>query len=174
MSERKDLPECVEVKLVGGEYFFTLQKNIVGYCHFSEHKGYITKNILKNRKCAKKGCYYFEKYADNPYWLAIQRIEAAEKRQKEAAKQIKKKNEDKQEQLIETVQKIADDFGYHMKVLRVSKNPCKKEYIVFYISDNSYDDWYKFINIARKFGAVIGCRIELRHAKDANGHYATI
>lgn len=69
----------IEAKIVGGECLFMRKDNLVGFCHFPEHKGYITKNVLKNKECAKKECFYFQKFNDNPYWEALELERIAEK-----------------------------------------------------------------------------------------------
>lgn len=42
--------------------------NAVGFCHFKEHKGYITKDLLKQHDCLNKGCHYFQVFEDTEYW----------------------------------------------------------------------------------------------------------
>ena len=42
--------------------------NAIGFCHSKEHKGYITKEILKEHDCLGKGCHYFQIFEDNKYW----------------------------------------------------------------------------------------------------------
>ena len=44
---------------------------ILGYCHFNQHKGYITPEILKEHNCIEKGCRYFNKY-DTPKWKELE------------------------------------------------------------------------------------------------------
>ena len=69
MSDNKDY---IEIKPINGEKVYVSKNNVVGFCHFSEHKGSITKALLKSHECVKKGCHYFEKY-DVPYWKAIEK-----------------------------------------------------------------------------------------------------
>ena len=33
--------------------------NCVGYCNYSGHPGYLTKELRKNHNCIKKGCNYY-------------------------------------------------------------------------------------------------------------------
>ncbi len=80
MSDEEN--EYIETKLLTGERLLISKKAVVGYCHFSEHKGSITKTILKTHECVTKGCHYFEKYTDNPYWAAIEQMQTAKKKRK--------------------------------------------------------------------------------------------
>ena len=60
-----------------------------------------------------------------------------------------------------------------MKILDIKKEPNPRKCIVIYISKNSYNDWYQYIDFARAFGNIIGYYVELKHAKDVDGTYAT-
>ena len=165
-----DDSEYIEAKIVGGECLFMRKDNLVGFCHFPEHKGYITKNVLKNKECAKKECFYFQKFNDNPYWEALELQKIAEKNKKEAAKQKKRKDEKTQERLVEQAQEIADGLGYTMKIYRVSKLE-KNEYAVFYTSNKGYNDYYDFFELAVKFGKLLKSKVRLKHIKDLEGNY---
>ena len=54
----------------------------IGYCHNDIHSGYLTKNMIKQHGCITKGCRFFQKYDDNPYWK--------EKEKKKLSKKINK------------------------------------------------------------------------------------
>lgn len=51
----------------------------VGYCHNKEHPGYVSKNIMDNRKCTAKNCGFFERYISCSIW---QQKEVFKKRSK--------------------------------------------------------------------------------------------
>lgn len=165
--------DFIETKLLTGEHLFISKKAIVGYCHFSEHNGSVTKTLLKSHECVIKECHYFEKYKDNPYWTAIEQEQAAKQRKKETARRLKKEENDKLREWIKTAQNIADDLGYKLKVITVKKVPRKKKYILFYISKVSKNDWYMYFELAKAFGATLDGRVELRHIIDIDGYYAT-
>ena len=173
MELNKKTDEYIETKLLTGEYALVSKKSIIGYCHFSEHKGSMTKSLLKTHDCVAKGCHYFEKYIDNPYWAAMEQMQATKQKKKETARRIKKEEEDRLKELIDTAQNIANDLEYDLKVITVKKIPRKKNYILFYISKESQNDWYLYLELARVFGMKIGGKVELRHIIDINGYYAT-
>ncbi|MBQ3794789.1 MAG: hypothetical protein II842_00640 [Butyrivibrio sp.] len=44
------------------------EENCVAYCHCYKHRGGLSKDMMKQHECLKKGCRYLEKYEDHPYW----------------------------------------------------------------------------------------------------------
>ena len=44
------------------------RENSIGYCHYSQHLGYVNDNIIKKHQCLEKQCKYLERYEDNIYW----------------------------------------------------------------------------------------------------------
>lgn len=171
MSDDK---EYIEIKPIIGERIYVQKKQVVGYCHFPEHRGSITKTTLKSHDCLKKECHFLEKYEDNPYWAAIERIKVRKQQKKETLKQLKADEQEKVENWIFTAQTIADSLGYNIKVVDVKKVPKRKVYILFYISEYRINDWYKYIDLAKEFGKIVGVWVELRHAKNIDGKYAII
>lgn len=170
-NDRKN--EYIETKLITGDRLYISKKSVVGYCHFSEHKGSITKPLLKKHECVSKECHYFEKYKDNPYWKGVEQAQAAKQKRRETARRIKKEEEQQLREWIDTAQKIADDLEFELKVITIKKVPHKKYYILFYLSKLSKNDWYLYFELAKAFGAKLGGRVELRHIIDINGYYAT-
>ena len=57
----------------------TTKERALGYCHNPKHKGYLTHKIIQQRGCTKKGCKYFHKYEDHPFW---QKKKAAKEKKK--------------------------------------------------------------------------------------------
>ena len=165
--------EYIETKLITGDRLYISKKSVVGYCHFSEHKGSITKTLLKKHECVAKGCHYFEKYKDNPYWKGVEQAQAAKQKRRETARRIKKEEEKQRKEWIDTARIIADDLEYELKVITIKKIPHKNYYILFYLSKVSKNDWYLYFELAKAFGAKLGGRVELRHIVDINGYYAT-
>ena len=165
--------DYIDTKLITGERLFIARKDVVGYCHYPQHRGAITKSILKNHECVLKECHYFEKCKNIPYWEGIEQQKASKQRKKETARRIKQEKEDQLKMWINTAQDIANDLGYELKVISVQKIPRKKNYIMFYISRASRNDWYMYLELAKAFGMKIGGRVELRHIVDIDGYYAT-
>ncbi len=173
MSNSSNSTEYISVKLVGGGQVVTAVKNVVGYCHFAEHRGAITRTILKNRECAKKECHYFERCKDNTYWIAYDQMHAAQQQKKESRKRMLQEMKKQQMHYTEIAQRIADDLGYDIKVMEVKKTE-QNDYILYYISENDYNDWYLYFDLAKNYEKTVGGRVELKHIKDMNGNYAII
>ena len=163
-----------EMKLMTGDRACIRKGNAVGCCHFSEHRGVITRTILKNRRCDSKKCRYFEKYEDHPYWTAVKEMQEAKERKRARQREIRDAEKKQHEQWLTDAQDIADGMGFCMKILQVKKVPRKRKYIVYYVSENSADDWYLFLDLAKAFGKTMRGNVELKHIRDMNGNYATI
>lgn len=58
------------------------KENAVGYCHNKKHKGFLSKDIIKQHGCNFKQCPYLEKYETDPYWLRRSIINAIKKYRK--------------------------------------------------------------------------------------------
>lgn len=48
-----------------------------GYCNCMLHKGYLTKNLIDNKKCICKGCKHYIQNPNHPYY--VQRMQAKAK-----------------------------------------------------------------------------------------------
>ena len=55
------------------------KENAIGYCHNNIHRGYLTKDLIKQHSCIKKKCKYFSKYEDHPYWVEKKRTKLSAK-----------------------------------------------------------------------------------------------
>lgn len=109
---------------------------------------------------------------DNPYWAAMEQMQATKQKKKETACRIKKE-EDRLKEWINTSQSIANNLEYDLKVITDKKILRKKNYIVFYIYKESRNDWYLYLELARVFWMIIGGKVELRHIIDIDEYYAT-
>ena len=170
--------DYIDIRTVKGYRILSSKKCIIGYCHFPGHKGGITKKILEEHECLKKECTFLEKYEDNPYWSALEKMQAAKKERRNYVRSIKAEKAAMQKQseaiegiYYEIVLCIIDELGYDMKVLSIKKVHNMRKFILVYISKNPYNDWYQFLDVARAFGKKTGCFLELRHAKNIDGSY---
>ena len=68
MADENEYGSYIYVRLVSGEFLYTLKKNILGHCNYAYHRGSITKSILKKYDCINKNCRFFKKDENNPYW----------------------------------------------------------------------------------------------------------
>ena len=55
------MKQTVTVKLITDNRVCIKRNNLVSYCHFSKHKGALTRSLLKKHECLKKERHYFEK-----------------------------------------------------------------------------------------------------------------
>lgn len=159
MKKKKNTEKLIETRLMTGDVAFVEKSNIVGYCHFSEHKGQITKTLVQSHDCFKKECHYLEKYKDNPYWQALETQKEAEIRKKETEKRLKAEEMERQAQWCKTAQKVADENGFKLKVTEVKKLPRKKEYVVFYKAKISFDKQNNMAEYVKLFRRLFGVRV---------------
>ena len=63
--------EIVSAKLITGEMITLKRSKIVGCCHYINHPGKLTKDLMIKHDCINKACWYFEKYTDASYWIHL-------------------------------------------------------------------------------------------------------
>lgn len=166
------------VPLIDGISHRVDTRSVVGYCHCSKHKGYLNITLLKSHDCIKKECVYLEKFEDYPFWIQYMNLQKQKERRKRAKKhsiECKESAERKMEKMIESAQNIADRLGYRILVIKVVPRFDTKEnyeYIVNYISDNQYDDWHFYFDLALTLGKCFGGKYILKHIKKPDGNYA--
>ena len=165
--------EEVYVRLITGESTYINKRNVVGHCVCRLHPGTLTKTLVKNHECDIKNCCWLNKYEDNPYWKNREtaRIVSAEK--KETAKKLKREHKEREANLINWARNLAESMYMPIKVTSVRKEPGKKKYIIFYISNEPYNDSHLYTTLAYMFEWLVGGKTELRHVKDIDGYYAT-
>ena len=168
------------VKLIGGDIATVDTPAIVGYCHNEEHKGIITVSIMQEHDCISKGCHYFERFEDYPYWKKYNNREEQKKFLKLKQQRKKENLRIQEEELIKRDEKfiarayeIAEEIGLNnLKIISVSKNG--KEYTLFYISDKPINDWYDFREIAFIMNREFKKKFILKHIKNTDGSYAIL
>lgn len=62
---------------------------IIGFCHYKNHSGYLTKSLVKEHECLKKQCPLLEKF-DCRYFTQKDNIKKAKQIQKQRSKRKKK------------------------------------------------------------------------------------
>ncbi len=60
--------------------------DLVGYCHFDGHKGYLRASHLKDHECLAKGCHYLEKNESSYYFMNMNFV----KEKRKIAKHLKR------------------------------------------------------------------------------------
>ncbi len=184
MSEKNtDLADSIQfrsVRLINGRYIAYGDKEIVGFCHYYLHKGYLTANMLKNHKCCEKECSLLQKFEEYPYWQRMAEAEKAKARNKQKAKNKKiaeAKKRAKQELLLENLKAEAQDMADYwytpILITRIAKKT-KSSYTIFYVSDCDANDWYEYRDIAFVLSKKYHSRFTLKHMKRADGHYASV
>lgn len=163
---------------INGSYRMFDKSSIVGYCHCTTHKGVLDISDMNRHDCIKKSCFHFEKYEQFPYWEKKKRAAEAMKIKKTAikAKQLKRqKAADEHNSELEKIrteaQTISSGLGYNIGIIKTEKiSP--KAYVIFYVSDKSYNDWYIYQELSVSLYHTYGSFFELRHIKTVDGKYA--
>lgn len=60
--------------------------DVVGYCHFSGHQGYLLTKHLKEHECLQKECHYLEKNNASRYFMNLELL----KDKRKIAKKLKR------------------------------------------------------------------------------------
>lgn len=63
----------VHYKCYDGTY---VKQTPVGYCTYSKHRGFLTKNMMNEKKCLSKCCPSLVKNTEHPFWSRRNRIKA--------------------------------------------------------------------------------------------------
>ena len=169
-----------EVRLIGGAYATVDTPSVVGYCHNSEHKGIVTVTIMQEHDCIAKGCHYFEKFEDYPFWKKYESreeqkhfLKIKQQRKKENRIALEKEIKNRDERFISCAYEIANELDIdNIKFISVSKEG--KTYVLFYISDKPINDWYDFREIAFLMNKEFRKKFILRHIKNMDGSFAVV
>ncbi|SFW22297.1 hypothetical protein [Ruminococcus flavefaciens] len=172
--------DYIDIRLVTGERVLKPRNYVVGFCHFPGHKGGITRKILQEHDCLNKNCSFLEKYTDNQYWDELKRIQLKKSRRKNKIQTIKAEKAAIKRQFdaitsiyYEIALCIIEELGYDIKILDIKKVPQMRKYALIYISSNPYNDWYRYMELVHAFVSKTGLYLELKHAKNIDGSYAT-
>lgn len=122
------------------------ERNRIGYCYCQNHPGFLTKAILKEKRCVENNCRYLQKFEDHGYWVA----KAKNKEAKQKSKQIKREIKNNENLILELLRDETydiDDFC----ILSVEK--VDKKYVVrcAYL----YKENYYFVNKLRNIASSI-------------------
>jgi hypothetical protein len=83
-------------------------KEAIGYCHCSLHRGYITVKNYKSHKCGEKQCNYFQRYTDSDYYRS-KKIALFRKKLVKKICKLYKNNEISKDYKDYLINKIRDD-----------------------------------------------------------------
>ena len=182
--------EWVTVRLAEGGKRTMLKENIVGYCPYSLHKGYLTKNLLKKHQCVDKRCAYLRKC--NPtFWDRLDDIETKKskiKRSKEKSAATRLNEANRLKNLTLAAKELCEDNGFGILVTQVIKGTTPSQqakefkqtknveypYIINYVSDCKQSDEYKYVKLCVLMRQKFRNYFELRHTKFPNGDYVSI
>ena len=174
MTSKKSVPEYTECILASGAMDIVNKKNLIGFCHYSKHRGFITRSVLKTHNCDGKMCHYLEKFEDHPFWIERKKQKDRKKTSKLIAKNTAKNKEKKEEAYKAIAIQLAKKLHYRIEIISVRKDGSENKYISYYISPNSSDDREYFSGIKAGLERSIHCPVELRHIKEADGSYAVM
>lgn len=170
----------VKAKLITGTEVVYLN-NIVGFCHCYTHKGFLTKNLLRQHDCINKECPFLEKYRDYPFWEHFDRVQENLSKKKTEIK-LKKKNavieknaEQKQlNEMLEKARGIQDRLNYSIIITSIKKDDHQFDYVINYVSSRPRDDWGRYVPLALELRKIYGRTFRINHIKNVDGTYATI
>jgi hypothetical protein len=83
-------------------------KEYVGYCWFKEHKGYLTRKLMKEHQCTGKECHYFQKFEDAPYW----KEKAAIKKKRKDKKEEERTREVREKLMLQMARGWSDQYTF--------------------------------------------------------------
>ena len=168
--------ELVNVRLTGLGRATVNSKNIVGICHRKLHPGKLTRKLMEKHNCIEKNCPSFEMCPDSSYWIG-KRTKKADSRinreHKKANKTLEKNREAELDDLRNTLQSLADDSGYGIKIIRLDRSD-PENLKVFFVSDCD-DDEFRYPNVFS--AAHFYCpdtSVEMRHIRNTDGDFVTI
>lgn len=161
------------VKTIEGERKDVRVKNIVGFCHYKHHKGVVTKNLFKSHDCSRRNCYYFQKFAEYPFW---ENREKAKEVEKEALQHKKEKKHAKvyiDNDILSDISKMMSDHPLPTIVTSITRvSPTSIQ--INYVTDRDYDDHVDFNGIRNRLQTKYSQQFKLQHIKLLNGKYAKI
>ena len=127
-------------------------KEYVGYCWYKKHKGFLTLSLMKKQECLSKGCHYFQKFEDSPYWQ-----KKAEKKQLKRDRKVEERaREARAAFILEVARSWTEQYGF-MDFIS-AREPSPGSLVLTYFSD-------KYINLGRcrnYMGRVWNCYVELK------------
>jgi len=170
----------LDVRLANGNKCKMKDTKLLGYCHCQLHEGYLTAAILCEHDCIKKQCHHLEKYASHPYWAYLEWKKKEKAKHRTTMKEIRSKliNTDiEMEKLVVAAQRLADGMDYPIIITRIAHKATSDkdyEFVINYVSDDLFDDWHLYFDLAISLAKCYGGKYTLRHLKLPNGKYASI
>lgn len=156
-----------------GEWKNVRVKNIVGFCHYKHHKGVVTKNLFKSHDCSRRGCYYFQKFAEYPFWENMEKAKEVEKVALQHKKEKKHAKVYIDNDILSDISKMMSAHPLPTIVTSITRvSPTSIQ--INYVTDRDYDDHTDFNGIKKRLQVGYGQQFKLQHIKLPNGKYARI
>ncbi len=173
--ERLEGKKTIKIRLLGGKFAQVPVETIVGYCHFADHKGYITEEMLSQRKCIEKNCGFLERDYTYPFWKSYWTnngaAEKLSKEQKKKQKKIEKINrEEDAKQIKEEAIMWAERLQYPIKITSVIAND-STHMTVYYVSSLKYNDSHLYLGLVTKLHKKFIYRIRIEKTRRSDGRY---
>lgn len=160
---------CCAVSLIDGKEIFNASPHILGYCHYKQHRGYVTKHLMDNHECLRKGCPLLEKFEERDYWVKKAEI----KNLKRIEKQKKQEEQNKLEEYKSVAEKYVRNKGYNLKVIKVAKN-ANGGFLIYFVTELNKNEEVKYYDIAKHLKDTYHESFWMRKISKSNGEYATI
>ncbi len=168
--------EYQNVKLLGGRYATVPVQSIVGFCHYAEHKGCVTIEILREHDCINKNCSMFEKFEDYPYWkkqLSIQKSKETRKNNIRKKKEKIAAKEAKIAEMKEVARGWVAQLRYPIKITNIIEDK-PDSYKIYFVSDSAVNDAYAYNDIAAKLHLEFRLKFKMIRVKKPNGGYVKL
>lgn len=78
----------------------------VGFCNNCIHRGFLTKELLKNHQCIQRKCTFFDGLDTDPYLLSEKKKMQIKEEKKKSINEMKKRNKINEKKIIDFVNEI--------------------------------------------------------------------
>lgn len=172
-----DSGEVIRVRLITGESIMIRRSKVAGYCHYHLHRGCLNKRLIEEHQCIEKSCRYLEILTTHSFWITREneaRIKEKKAQKKQAEKERQRACRDAEEACLQAARKLAEQMFPELRIIMVKHSQSSRRMILYYVSDEARNDWYRYLDLARAMRWQHGYEAELRHIKDADGQYVTL
>lgn len=155
------------VRLINGKPKCVKTKQIVGFCHYNIHPGYLTKKLLVQQKCIEKNCMYLERFKSTAFWQHHYKEQAKANERKRSKKQRRSERQSN-DAVLQLMHRQAQEYANSLKLDIIITNIeyIDGKYFVFYLSDMLRDDSYYYTSVTWKLKTIYpDKRFIMKHIK---------
>lgn len=173
--------------LISGDKRDRGDPQVIAYCASLVHQRFLTLSDIAKHQCFFKKCPYLHKLPDRTFWKTEQKEYAKQilfRYSKEGQLFLKQQEQnweiDRQEKgslLLKFCENWVKEreLESSFKIIRVQAfDNSTKNYRLYYVSDQSYYDAPKYLDLVRAVQTEFRIRLKLVHIKDVDGTWVTI